>query len=337
MRIKRDNILTLIRDISMILIVFYHSMCYTVGIWGLNPQPQSSYGAVAGFIANLGLTFFVLISGFLYETISSQSKDYNSNKLFVIKKVKRLLVPYIIWGGIMVSCLGYSWKELFGGIMHLWFLIMLFIVSVLFHLTRKIWGGKTIFKQFIILILLFVCQMGIYPLESFVTNSTVLKLFKNVTDWLPVYYMGILLVENKVFQKLTNKNFIWVRTLFLSVLLYVIFITLNVKSEYLSLPHCVLFISIYIFLTNTKIQVLWDRVKISSLFDKLAKYSLGIYIIHHLLIYDTLKNIAVCRNLVNVYYSIAPILIFLIVLPLSYLFVALISRSRFSEYIIGVK
>lgn len=98
MRIKRDNILTLVRDISMILIVFYHSMCYTVGIWGLNPQPQSSYGEVAGFIANLGLTFFVLISGFLYETISSQSKDYG-NKMFVVKKVKRLLVPYIIWGG----------------------------------------------------------------------------------------------------------------------------------------------------------------------------------------------------------------------------------------------
>ena len=96
---KRNNILTLIRDISMILIVFYHSMCYTVGIWGLNPLPQSSYGTVAGFIANLGLTFFVLISGFLYETISSQSEDYNSNKLFVVKKVKRLLVPYIIWGG----------------------------------------------------------------------------------------------------------------------------------------------------------------------------------------------------------------------------------------------
>lgn len=98
MEIKRDNIITLIRDISMILIVFYHCMCYTVGIWDFNPIPKSPFGSIAGFIANLGLTFFVLISGFLYETISSQQNVYVNNTLFVKKKIKRLLFPYIIWG-----------------------------------------------------------------------------------------------------------------------------------------------------------------------------------------------------------------------------------------------
>lgn len=211
---------------------------------------------------------------------------------------------------------------------------MLFFVSILFHYTRKIWKDKGVSYQIIILCLLFVCQMGIYPLQNMTASLTAIKLFKNVTDWLPVYYMGILIVENKLF---INKNNLRVCILLLSLLLYAILIACNAKSEYLSIPHCFLFISIYLFLANTKMQSSWARIKISRLLDKLAKYSLGIYVIHHLLIYDSLRNIKACRILVNECGSFGPLLIFVFVMPLSYLLVKLISRSRFSEYIIGVK
>ena len=99
MSIQRNNILTVIRDFSMILIVLYHCMCYSVGIWDFNAHPISSLGPIAGMMSSIGLTFFVLISGFLYETILTQSNTYNDNSRFIKKKFKRLLIPYLIWGG----------------------------------------------------------------------------------------------------------------------------------------------------------------------------------------------------------------------------------------------
>ena len=240
-------------------------------------------------------------------------------------------------GGVMVACLGYSFKELPGGIMHLWFLVMLFFVSIIFHLSRKLWQGVNGYKQIALLLLLFLLQLGLIPLQDLTTNQTILKLYKNVTDWLPVYYMGIVISENSIFEILERRSCSWLCCLLLASLLYIAFRLIGSNAEYLPIPHCVLFISIYLLLMRTGMQTSWNKMKTAPFFDHLAKYSLGIYIIHHLLIYDPLKHFEVCRQVIDSLGALAPFMIFLIVMPLSYGIVASICKSKFSEYIIGIK
>ena len=80
---QHDNSISVIRVTAMLMIVFYHCLCYNAGIWHFhNPIVYSPVElAIAHNIATIGLDTFVFISGLLYYRINQTGK-YNNWSLF---------------------------------------------------------------------------------------------------------------------------------------------------------------------------------------------------------------------------------------------------------------
>lgn len=140
--IGHDNSVSVIRVSAMVMIVMYHCLCYDAGIWDMGQLDMYSLEATAIIknISIVGLNTFVLISGLLYYRLNEAGR-YNNTGSFLLRKFKRLLMPYIIMGTV-VCCLFsqmYSGEDLLYGISHLWFLLMLFEIFVFAALTRIIW------------------------------------------------------------------------------------------------------------------------------------------------------------------------------------------------------
>lgn len=127
----------------MLIIVIFHCYCYNFGIWPflIGSPPPYDYFFSPLILSTLGLSIFVVISGYLYGFGFFHLLKYKTNSEFLKKKFSRLIVPYIFWALITYVSFPTSvyWKQLLGGIAHLWFLLMLFNCFFIATLTKKIW------------------------------------------------------------------------------------------------------------------------------------------------------------------------------------------------------
>ena len=143
---ERIQYVSVLRVCSMLLIVLYHSMCYYTGTWWyLCTDIVPLWKLLSPPTVTIGLTTFVFISGFLYGYLYMKRGKYRNVGPFLTNKFKRLLIPYFFWGTLMVLFLPavhVSWINLFTGIAHLWFLLMLFELFVILLLLNKIGIGE---------------------------------------------------------------------------------------------------------------------------------------------------------------------------------------------------
>lgn len=250
---KHDDSISIMRVSAMLMIVFYHCLCYNAGVWsGFNNPVQYNPIAVAGIhnIACVGLDAFVFISGLLYYRISTTGK-YDNNRSFLINKTKRLLIPYLVWG--MLLCVIF-WElqnpiRIFYGISHLWFLLMLFEVFVIVTFTKGFWNNLNIKKSCIVLtaIILFdgcVAKSGIIPRDS---EGRVLLALQSTLDYLPIFYVGIIVEKFKLYNSLHINNSL---IILIVIGLYIIgsmpfYIHLPLSRLYQWLPTCILIIITY--------------------------------------------------------------------------------------------
>lgn len=120
-----------IRVIAMLLVVLIH--CYDLygSAWNTcNLVPF--YDCFSSMFNYIHLPLFFMISGYLYQKgiKKYQGDGYN---VFVYKKLKRLMLPYMFWGIVIVLVSSHVWLELLSGIGHLWFLMTLFVIFLLVH------------------------------------------------------------------------------------------------------------------------------------------------------------------------------------------------------------
>lgn len=80
--------------------------------------------------------------------------------------------------------------------------------------------------------------------------------------------------------------------------------------------------------------VLYNIKSCNSLLLSLDKCAMGIYIIHHIFIYDLIIRYDRLRLILDTYPILAPIILFIIILPLSWFLTNLIIRSKFN-FILG--
>ena len=126
---------SVLRVCSMLLIVLYHSMCFYSGTWWyLRSEIVPLWKVISTPIEIVGLTTFVFISGFLYGYMYLERGKYRNVKSFLSNKFRRLMIPYFFWGILMIVSMPtvqITWINLFTGVCHLWFLMMLFEIFVL--------------------------------------------------------------------------------------------------------------------------------------------------------------------------------------------------------------
>ncbi len=168
---------------------------------------------------------FMFISGYFYK-----SKNENSIKAFFLKKIKTLIIPYFLWNffyGILVSILHtYGFK--IGQKLNLytlfvqpfidghqfyfnlasWFLIALFIVQIVYILTRAL-VSKFINNESILLLLLLLIfnMLGIISIKIslYGYNYSYWLILIRTLFFLPFYCIGNIYKERlEKYDKLNN-------------------------------------------------------------------------------------------------------------------------------------
>lgn len=127
-RQKLQNIVIL-RSFAIIAVVLYHSYCPWMSSWNWYECPiRNLYSFIFETILVGRMPLFVLVSGYLFSYLYFARGKYHSFVDFIKNKFKRLLVPCIVFTGLLCVCLqvNYMFVFIYGGY-HLWFLKMLFL------------------------------------------------------------------------------------------------------------------------------------------------------------------------------------------------------------------
>lgn len=130
------NNVVVIRPILIVLLVFYHAFLIFQGGWGSAGQfPEIK---VYWWLDKLSYSFlletFVFISGYvLGYQVRMKGKSILSPKSFFWKKIKRLIIPSIVFSFLYIILLGdisqpilKTLNSIVNGVGHMWFLPMLF-------------------------------------------------------------------------------------------------------------------------------------------------------------------------------------------------------------------
>lgn len=339
--IRHDYAVSFIRVLAMILIVFYHCLAYNNGAWTASFGNTPTYGpvmrAINSNIVTIALDAFVLIAGLLYYRIAATGK-YDDTKRFLCGKIKRLLVPYLIWG--LLLCVIFPNVEhiekLADGISHLWFLLMLFDIFVIVTLTKKCWmnlGGVICsIVLFIILLPLGAVMYKLHLLPPILDLASALS-------YLPMFYLGMLTEKYRLYDKMPTRGMVSLAVLcqLFAIGVMLSLMDLPIMFMYAWLPTFLFILVAYKMLrviTLNCSMMTGARIKALGFLDR---YSMSIYIIHHILIWAFLIYYPNAQGLLEYYDVTLPLLLFAIAFTLSLAMSYLIGMIPGAEYITGIR
>lgn len=315
----KNNKIANIRALAIIIVVLGHSIIlYSTG-WGFY---QSDYSIpfldkLKSFINIVQMPLFFSISGFLfYYSINKNIKL----KDFLIKKAKRLLIPFIIIGicwmipiKLIVNYPGYEELSILQIIKalilgtdsgHLWYLPTLFIIFIIVFFTKKNWNKSFPFELLIASILLIVSYLSPY--------LNVYSYLNQALQYLYYFYIGALL--NKYSNKKINSYFLCLVTV--SIFILILFFN-NIKI--LQFIFATMFILlIYQVMSNKKNRII----------EIISENSYGIYLIHSPLIYFTYTYLTNANPIIVVFIN------FVIFGTISLLLSMLIRKTKI-KFILG--
>ena len=327
---------SLLRVIAMILIVIYHSLCFYIDIWWFFPSKKEvlwCYFAIP--IVIVGLSIFVFISGFLFGYLYFEKKKYRNSLSFWVGKFRRLIIPYIFWGGIMVLLMpiALQWINMFTGVAHLWFLMVLFelfvIVYIYILVDSLIDKGKKNSMQFFYDMITFCLSfIIIYVWKNYSTHHSFMCI-TNTLYYLPFFMGGFFFAKYGYYVineiKYTLIFFIvGLSSLFvLSICGFLVGDTLY-RIPSLIVDICLLLIVRRYCISNLIPQIVYN----------LDQNSMGIYIFNQFIVFIILLFQPV--NLYLRFHSyIGPFFIFSISFLIPWLLSSLFSRCKYVSWMIG--
>lgn len=247
---------------------------------------------------------------------------YSKTRVFVYKKYERVLLPYLIVGLFLCLLQQRNIVQMLNGISHLWFLLVIFECYLLGRTFDKAlqMGDK---KQLLLIsfVVLFVICLS-YRIPS-------VKIFGlwGLIKYFPYYIIGMLLCHIEFNQLAEYKVFILVGSfgLMLSLGVQQVYFKSMLLSSALGFSIVVLFFS---YMRTLQINT------IPKWLISLDKCSMGIYIVHHIVIQE--------MNAYNPFHAwaidykyIYPIVQFILVTLASWLFVSMCQNSKYSKYVLG--
>lgn len=227
---------------------------------------------IHNFMYSFHMGCFFLLSGFV-----SSRKLVNGNlnlKVEIIKKVKRLLVPYLSYSFITLVLkqifmnfanhkfdMSQIWEIVIGKNPNggLWFLWCLFIISIMFSFISKLNSNPYVFA---------IIGLILYLSSYFILNSSLY----NVTRYSIFYAIGILI--NKYYEKI--KNIYRFKILIpISLITLILLVTIGDIDYFITCllgTYCVLAVSYVLSFKHNKLY---------NIFDRLGSYSYDIYLISY--------------------------------------------------------
>lgn len=322
----KDYAIQKIRVWAMIFIVFYHCLCF-YGIWDFEPSQKVAYHHIDvwRFCCTVALTAFVFISGFLFARIYQTGKYQDSYKLFS-DKCNRLLIPYFLWGMVLVAIFPdhTSIKSLSTGIMHLWFLLMLFSIFCIIITCKKILFNIRFLTGGVITLIIInsLTTKFCYGIDNYLA-------WRSTLTYLPAFMSGILVVVLEIPRYVHKIK---------PGILYSIFGCLSVILAFIAvspyLPLGTLYVNLFIYAWLILLYCILSQkknIKTGAIMDSLDRHSMGIYIVHHIVIWFILVYSIDAVEFMKEHYIIAPVLLFFVVFSLSWVLTSLINSNDYTS------
>ncbi len=328
---------TTIKAILMLIIVLYHSaVIFAAGGWG--PYPRVDEAPLVGYLAewmnSWHIYAFTLISGYIFYYIKYEKGGYQKYVAFLGNKALRLLVPYVFIATIwVVPIYAYFWgtskiisKFVLGSSpSQLWFLLMLFWVFAIFWLISNIANKKPLIGFAIVCI---AYGLGLFAPSYFCFNIGL--------QYLLFFYIGFVMrkyeLGNKVFYKIPSIVYLAV-----DIGLFTLCKLLEMRGgNYIKLMTlgCTVLLQIVGALgTFILLQRLVNRfLSKNKVIDFFGKHSMVIYLVHQQLIYFT----------IGWFNGVVPPILLIIInfifsLTISTVFAVLMSKTKFTRFLVGSK
>lgn len=280
------NNLNILRLFAITLVVLRHSFAPFTKSWDISKLYQYSESAdiLGQYIATISMPLFVFISGLLYSYLRNDLNKYPTHKILFRKKTKRLIRPYLFLAPLYIylfsdaNSFSTIMINLWKGTGHLWFLLMIFTVFMIFYPLEQFFKKKIPYGIIVVLALFIL-----YPLFWRLDLFPIARAFK----YLPFFFLGYFFyLKNTQISSMLRGKF-WV--LFLIHLL-VFTITLrisdlieNIQLIYLfkiliTIPLGFLSIS-FLYLLIEKLGEIKDSRLIKSI-GNVNEMSYYIYIFH---------------------------------------------------------
>ena len=326
---KMQNV-SILRVCSMMLIVLYHSLCFYIGVWWyLSTVEEPIWKLIAFPVVKVGLTTFVFISGFLYGYMYIERGKYRKVKSFIINKSKRLLIPYFFWGIVMIlmmPLLHIPWINLFTGIAHLWFLLMLFEIFVLMALLNKLGIGvqKAKILDFVVVIISFIL---LYVWKQYSSHQHFFGI-DNTLYYLPAFFVGFYFAK---YRQKTNGRIIAFSLFIIGITLLLVlsFWGYHESNTLYRIPAILVSVSAMILLKDSSFPFCQ-----SKMFVNLDKNSMGIYIFNQIVVFVLLLTPDI-KTFLSHHSFVGVFLIFIISFIIPWILSNLLNKSKYTSFLIG--
>ena len=285
------------------------------------------------------MPLFFFISGYLFSHLVIDRGKYESFSGFIKNKVQRLLIPCVVFIGVMSLTLQENFiDKLFFYGFHLWFLKVLFVCFIVCWFSNKyITNPKNEVLVWILTVLLMAAPMiQFWSLGQF---------FKKYV----FFYTGYLIYKyRKNFSFLYNKKGLIISSVVFGMLVLTgLFLygnyswnddfdfrePLPIKAiEILIMGFATIalvFSAVNVYLNNHPNFKLGILATINNL-------SYGIYLLHVYLLQTMYKYLNdILGPLFNAHYIVAPIILFVLVIVLSIIVTKLVKKIKYGSYIVG--
>lgn len=272
-KLKSEKI-TYIKILVTFLVVIAHSTRMYTGYGAINGyEVNEVLKFITEFIYGFHMPLFIALSGFVFAMCIDMNK-YKDNKKFIINKIKRLLVPYFLFGFLYVapvmvvlnitndSYFMYCLKGIILGqnSRHLWFLTTLFLIFMvsIFLRPRNLKSS--------------LLTIGICGILLVLSKFVHISIISNFFGYIIFFYIGYFL--SMLYRMYDNKKAKMAITISLTIV-YCICFMFDIPETILKLIG--VFFGFFILLCLPIVK--------NKLFNIFKEYSMGIYLFHPMIIY----------------------------------------------------
>ncbi|MGO2107648.1 acyltransferase [Staphylococcus equorum] len=333
-----------IRAIATMLVLCIHLTAQLYNSNGVITDPILSY---FNQIARLGTPIFAVISAFL---LTSSTLNRKFSLLYFIKsRFTKIFIPYILWTTLYIV-LRYLFTNTYyppgtplikyyilgTAEIHLYFILVVIQFYLLFPFVHKLKKGLPLIAAYIVATIINVIWLN-YGRGEITFQSDLLNAFVNskafILNWLSFFFLGICYTK---FYKEINRTILEYKIYFkiIGMILFVdLIISIDITNLYGSSSIANI---IYIPFFLALLIIFYNHVKNYKYLMKsltvIGNYSMGIYLIHVLLImiYRQYPYADIVNNPSTFVIS------YIVILCLSVISIYLISKLPFSSYIVPI-
>lgn len=333
-----------IRAVATMLVLCIHLTAQLYNSNGVIVDPILSY---FNQISRLGTPVFAVISAFLL-TSSTLKRDFDLS-YFAKSRFTKILIPYILWTTLYIIL-----RSLFSNTyypagtpiikyyllgtaeIHLYFILVVIQFYVLFPFVHKLKKGAPLIIAYIIGTIINAVWLH-YGQGAFTFHNETLNAFINskafILNWLSFFFLGI--GYAKYYKEINDV--VLRHKIYFKIIGIILFIDLIIKIDITHLYGSANIANIvYIPFFLALLIIFYNHIKhytfLTQSLTVIGNYSMGIYLIHVLLImvYRQIPYVDIVNN------SSTFVVSYIVVLGLSVIAIYFISKLPFASYIVPI-